>query len=59
MLAERAAVSLFGTVSLRRADAASSWLYITASLIIPACVYLQSYRFWHSFYIRKEFWAAR
>lgn len=43
---------------LRRANSASLWLYITASLIIAARVYLQSYRFWHSFYIRNEFWAV-
>lgn len=41
---------------LRAASAASSWPYITASLIIAACVYLRSYC---SFYIRKEFWAVR
>lgn len=40
---------------LRAARAASSWPYITASLIIAACVYLRSYC---SFYIRKEFWAV-
>lgn len=45
--------------SWERLTLPAPWPYITASLIIAACIYLQSYRFWHSFYIRNEVWAVR